>query len=201
MLTFSAAATTGEGTVTPDLTWSTSPVAPGATPCVASSSRPTSFPNWNGPKSSSGRVTLAPMAFDATFTIRCTWGAVGSIATFTWVNPTRNRSGTPYTNPNIVRIKYTFNPTLTNVPTVAAPGEFHADVPQSPTARTTHTVTNILQSGPMQAHFFAQNTLNEFSGPSNVATKVFTSGVSVTQSVDVTVRPAVPNPPTDGAIE
>jgi hypothetical protein len=91
---------------------------------------------------------------------------------------------------------------LTGDPLVAAPGEFHVDIPQVVGAfRTTHTITGLSGTGTLRGSAFAQNQENQFSVSSNVATKAFTASVGVTQSVDITVRPPIPNSPTGFVIE
>jgi hypothetical protein len=78
---------------------------------------------------------------------------------------------------------------LTADPAVAATSETHIDVPADQTMRT---VTGITQTGTLRASIYARNTPGIFSAPSNVATKLFTGNVLVTQQVDLIVR-SVPN--------
>lgn len=191
-LTLTAAATTGQGTVTPVLTWATTPPAPGATPCQASNDAGNVFPNWSGPKAASGTITLAATARNVSFSMTCTWPG-NSLVTFTWVNPTKNTNGTNYTDPKTVRIKYRFggtDPTAAN-----SPLDTQVDVPMTPTPRTTHTVTNVTQNGEMRAVVFAMNQANVYSAPSNVASKTLVGKVDVTKSVALTVIPK-PEAPT-----
>lgn len=186
-LTFSAATITGDGEVVPELTWSTSPPAQS---CAASGA-----PNWTGTKAAAGTETLAPITSSATYNLECTWPG-DSIVTFTWTNPTENTDGSAYTDAKLVRIKYTFNPQLTTNPSVAGAGEFHVDVPQTPTPATMRTVTGITQTGTLRGAAYAQNMRDVFSAASNAATKVFTGLVTVNRSVGIVVNP-VPSPITN----
>jgi hypothetical protein len=112
--------------------------------------------------------------------------------TVSWTNPTQNTDGSTYTNPDIVRLKWTFNPSLTTNPDIAAAGENHVDVSQSP-ATAVRTITGITEQGTARVAGYARNTLGLFSVASNVATKVFQGSVPVTQSVAITVNP-IPGP-------
>lgn len=187
-VTFTPSVTAGDGTLVTNVTWSTNPPLTAGTPCTA-----TSVPNttqWSGPKAGSGSAPNLTFTADQRLTLACTFPG-DSIVTFTWTNPTQNTNGTPYNNPLNVRLKYTFNPTITTNPSTAAAGETHVDVSQTP-ASTMRTVTGISQTGTMTANAYAQNTNNVFSGPSNAAMKTFTGNVVVTQQVDLIVR-SVPN--------
>lgn len=187
-VTLTPSVTAGDGTLVTNLTWSTNPPLSTGTPCTASSVPST--PQWTGAKAGSGSVTGLTFTADQRLTLACTFPG-DSIVTFTWTNPTQNTDNSPYTNPQSVRIKYTFNPTLTTNPAVAASGETHVDVSQTP-ASTMRTVTGINQTGTLRGAAFAQNTNGVFSAMSNAATKVFQGNVVVTQQVDLIVR-SVPN--------
>lgn len=88
VLTFTASTTTGNGTVTPVLTWSTTPAAAS---CTASGA-------WTGTRAASGTVTLASISQSATYNLECTWPA-DDRATLQWQAPTQNTDGTPYNDP------------------------------------------------------------------------------------------------------
>lgn len=81
----------GDGTLTPTLTWSTTPAA---ISCQASGNSA-----WDGPKAASGTETLAP--FPTTepqaYALVCSWPD-NSQALLTWTPPTENTDGTPLTN-------------------------------------------------------------------------------------------------------
>lgn len=184
-VTLTSSVTSGNESITTVLTWETSPPIAEPTPCTASSPHP----DWNGPKPSSGMQTIT-ISQSGTLPLTLTCNFPGdSIVTFSWVNPTANTDGSPYNNPDIVRIKYTFNPLITADPRSADTGEVHVDVPQNPNPRTTHTVTGIAQAGTLRALGFARNMNGVWSEPSNSATKAFTGSFPVTQSVSITVNP------------
>jgi hypothetical protein len=50
-------------------------------------------------------------------------------------------------------------------------------------------MTGITETGTLRAVAFARNSLGVFSDASNVATKLFSGSVTVTQSVPITVNP------------
>lgn len=188
-VTLTPSVTAGDGTLVTNLSWSTSPPLSTGTPCVASSTPTT--PQWTGAKAGSGSVTGLTFTADQRLTLVCTFPG-DSIVTYTWTNPTTNTNSTPLTDLRGVRIKQTFNATLSADPTVAAAGETHIDVPQTPAPQTTRTVTGITQTGTLRAAAYAWNQANIYSGASNVATKAFQGSFTVTQQVDLIVR-SVPN--------
>lgn len=188
-VTMTPSVTAGDGTLVTSVSWSTSPPLTTGTPCLASSVPSTA--QWSGAKAGSGSQAGMTFTADQRLTLACTFPG-DSIVTFTWTNPATNTNGTPYTNPSLVRLKYTFGPSLTSNPLVAATGETHVDVAQTPAPASARTVTGVSQTGTLQAVAYAQNTNNAFSAASNLATKVFQGSVTVTQQVDLIVR-AVPN--------
>lgn len=190
-VTLGASATSGNGSITTDVTWSTSPALTTGTPCTASG-----HSSWTGPKAGSGTQTIT-ISTSGTLQLQlvCTFPG-DSIVTFQWTNPTQNTDGSAYTNAKAIRIKYTFNPTLSAAFNPVA-GETAVDVPSTNAVPATmRTVTGITQTGTLRASAYAVNAVDMFSAPSAVVTKVFTGTVPVTQSVSITVNP-VPGPPTN----
>lgn len=183
-ITLTPSVTSGDGTITTVLTWSTNPALTAGTPCTASG-----HPLWTGPKAGSGTQTITEN-MSGTFTLGMSCGFAGdSIVTYSWTPPTANTDGTAYTNRGIIRLKHTFAATLTAGPNCGA-GETCTDVDDTVTPRpTVRTVTGITQTGTLRAAAFARNSANVFSDVSNVATKAFTGNVVVTQSVLITVNP------------
>jgi hypothetical protein len=181
-VTLTPSVTSGDGSITTSLTWSTNPPLTGASPCTASG-----HPSWTGPRAGSGGPVSITISTSGTLSLNlaCTFPG-DSLLQVSWTNPTTNTDGTPYSNPDIVRLKWTFNPTLTTNPQTAAAGEFHVDVSQPASMRT---ITGISQTGTARVSAFARNTLGVFSDPSNAATKVFTGNVTVTEMVSITVNP------------
>lgn len=183
-ITLTPSVTSGAGTITTELSWSTNPPLPTGTPCTASG-----HPDWTGPKPGSGTQTIT-IDTSGTFTIglECTFGG-DSIIEYRWDPPTQNTDGTPYTNRRIVRIKHTFAAALTAGPDCGA-GETCTDVDDSgPSRPTMRTVTGITQTGELRARAFAQNAALVWSDPSNAVMKMFTGSVVVTQSALITVNP------------
>lgn len=186
-LTFAASTTTGNGTLTTDLTWSTSPALAG-TPCVASGD-----PLWTGAKAGSG--TLNGLTFSTSgslpLSLTCTFPA-DNTATVTWTNPTQNTDGSPLTNLTNVRLKWTFNPSITPS-TTCGTGETCIDVSQTPVPVTSRTITGITQTGTFRVAGLAQNGQGNFSLLSMSATKTFTGSTTpITKTVTLTINP-VPN--------
>lgn len=190
-VTLTPSITSGDGQITiPTMSWSTSPALTTGTPCTASAVP--ALAGWSGAKAGSGTVTNLTIPQNTRLVLDCVFPG-DSIVTFTWTNPTTNTDGTPYTNPKLVRIKHTFNAALTTNPAVAATGETHTDVLQTPTPSTMRTITGVTQVGTLRGAAYAQNTNDAWSVASNAATKVFTGSFTVNQAVDITIR-SVPGP-------
>ena len=169
-LTFTTTTATGNGSVIPVLSWSTTPVATG---CTASGA-------WSGAKAASGTETLAAITSSKTYNLLCSWADL-SQAIVNWVPPTQNTDGTAYTDAKASRVYYgTTSSSMTTTVDVPAPA-------------TSKTVTG-LATGIWFFNVHAVNQLGVESGPSNTASKTIGSSSS-TESVGITVNP-VPMPPT-----
>lgn len=178
VLDFTAQTQTGNGTVTPALTWSTTPA--GVASCVASG-------DWTGNKGSSGTETLAPISSSKTYNLTCTWPGSTSV-TLTWVAPTTNTNGTPYTDPGGYRIYFgTSAASLAQTRTIANP------------ATLTDTIT-ALAAGQWFFAMTAFNQLNVESARTNTVSKILAAAASQQKSVGITVNP-VPMPPTNFAVQ
>jgi hypothetical protein len=169
-LTFTTTTATGNGSVIPVLSWSTTPVATG---CTASGA-------WSGAKAASGTETLAAITSSKTYNLLCSWADL-SQAIVNWVPPTQNTDGTAYTDPWGVKIHY--GQTASSMTTIA-------DVPIPATSKTIAG----LATGTWFFNVHAVNLLGVESGPSNTASKTIGSTTS-TESVGITVNP-VPMAPT-----
>lgn len=194
-VTLGASVTTGDGTLTTDVSWATNPPLTVGTPCQASG-----HTAWAGAKAGSGtqRITIATSGM-LNLQLTCTFQG-DSIVTVVWTNPTQNTDNSAYTNPKDVRLKHTFAAALTAGPNCAA-GETCIDVPQTPAPATMRTITGITQIGTWRVIAYARNALDIFStSGSNVATKAFTGSFPVSQSVAITVNP-VPGPITSLATQ
>lgn len=98
-----------DGTLTPTLTWSTTPAA---TSCVASGDSA-----WAGPKAASGTQVLEPFPASTpkAYALLCTWPEQTQ-AFLTWTPPTENTDDTPLTNLAGYRVHWgTTQMSLTNV--------------------------------------------------------------------------------------
>ena len=93
-ITFTAAQTSATGSMTPKLTWSTTPVA---SSCTASG-------GWSGTKFASGTETLPTITASKSYTLTCAWG--NGTANLSWVKPTQNTDGSTLTNLKGYRILY-----------------------------------------------------------------------------------------------
>lgn len=197
-VTLGASVTSGNGSITTDITWSTNPPLTTGTPCVASG-----HPSWAGNKAGSGTQTIT-IATSGTLplSIICTFPG-DSIMTATWVNATTNTDSTPYTNRATTRLYWTFNATLpTNpLPACNTGGVNCVNLDDSGASRPTmRTITGITQTGTARVVATHINSLGGESAASNGATKVFQGNVPVTQSVSITVNP-LPGAPSTLALQ
>jgi len=171
-ITFTAQTMTGDGSVTPILTWST---APAATQCVASG-------DWSGNKGNAGTESLPPITSSKTYNLTCSWPG-DNRATLSWTAPTTNTNGTSYTDPGGYRIYYGTSPTALNqIIAISNPA----------------TLTRIIEPLTPATWYFALtafNVLNVESARSNTVNKVITGAASDSKSIGITVNP-VPMPPT-----
>jgi hypothetical protein len=164
VVNLSATPTSGLGSVTPTLTWSTNPVA---SSCTASG-------GWSGTKAASGTQALTAIRANTNYTLTCTWGT-GS-ATVSWNPPTTNTDGTPLTNLASYRVVYgTSSSSLTRSQTVS-----------DPTARSA-TVASL---SPATWYFGVKvvNSSGVESATSNVASKAVSGGTAA-KTVSIAVTP------------
>jgi len=171
-ITFTAEVTVGVETVTPVLTWSTSPVA---SDCFASG-------DWFGSKGPFGTETLSPITNGATYNLMCEWLASESV-TLSWTAPTQNTDGSPLTDLAGFNIKYGTTPG----------GPYPNEVSISNPSITTFVVSP-LTSGNWFFVATAFNALGVESDFSNEALKILGT-ITVQESVGIVVNPK-PNVPT-----
>jgi hypothetical protein len=162
VVSLSATPTSGTGSVTPRLTWSTNPVA---TSCTASG-------GWSGTKAASGAQTLTAINANTNYTLTCTWGT-GS-ATVNWTAPTTNTNGSALTN--LARYKVLYGPASNNFTRYVAVDD--------PTR--TSAVVNSLAPGTWYFSVRAVNSSGVESVNSNVASRAVT-GATAARTVSVTV--------------
>lgn len=194
-VTLTPSVTAGDGTLTTDISWSTSPPIPAGTPCVAGSTP--AHPMWTGPKPDDGAVTGLVFTASTRLTLSCTFPG-DSIATFTWTPATTNTDGTAYAQAQrgLTRLRHTLNATLSPTAPCNAGGVTCVDLNDAGATRPTmHTVTGITAVATLRGVATHVNANGVESAPSNVATKSFTGSVVVNQGVDLTIR-SIPNGPT-----
>lgn len=154
------------GTLTPTLTWSTTPAA---TSCTASGDTA-----WAGTKAASGTQTLAafPTTTPKAYALVCTWPGQTQ-ALLTWTPPTLNTDGTALTNLAGYRVSWGASATaLTQTAQIASP------------STTTYTVTN-LTAGTWFFGVRAYTTQGSESDLSNVVSRTLTGPVEWSQSTGV----------------
>jgi hypothetical protein len=162
-ISLSASPTSGTGSVTPKLTWSTNPVA---SSCTASG-------GWSGTKAASGTQTLTTIRANTNYTLTCTWGS-GS-ATIAWTAPTKNSDGTTLTNLASYKVLYgTSSTSFTRSKVVDDPTLLRTTISSLTPATWYFTVHSV-------------STTGAESSNSNVASKAVT-GAKAAKTVSVTVR-------------
>lgn len=174
-ITFTAQNTTGNGSVTPVLTWTTTPAA---TSCVASGS-------WTGTKAASGTQTLPAITQSATYNLACTWP--NSTLTVSWTPATTNTDTTAYTDAKAVRVYWNVEGSTT------APSSRDVLVP------ATSTTLGALPPASYVVTASSVNQLNVESVKTNPVA-VTLSSASATKSIGITVNP-IPMPPTNIKVE
>lgn len=158
------------GTLTPTLTWSTTPAA---TSCTASGDAA-----WSGTKAASGTQTLAafPVTSPKAYALLCNWPGQ-SQALLTWNPVTTNTDGSTLTNLAGYRINWgTSTATRTSVAQVAA-------------NVSTHTITD-LAPGTWYFGVKAFTAQGAESVSSNIVSRAITGPVEWSQSTGVKVPSA-----------
>lgn len=150
-----ASATSGGPTITPRLTWSTTPVATSCTATGGSS-------GWAGVKGPSGVQTLTAISQSETYTLVCSWQGTSYSIPLRWVNPTHNENSTPatddgepYTDPKGTLLAYGLSAT-------AMTGSMFVN---NPTA-TTATLTNLTNA----TYFICARAVNTSDRQSDCST-------------------------------
>lgn len=177
-LDFTLSASSSDGrTVTPRLTWSTTPAAAS---CTASGGT-----GWAGTKAASGTQTLAGVTASQSYVLQCSWPGA-TIAVVNWTPPTTNTDGTPYTNPNGFRIQY------------GNTGPAEQQLTQSVYLNNAQSAGNTwtsptLAPGTWYFGVKAVNTLGLESTLSNVASKAMTAGTNQNRTLELAIK--VPGAP------
>jgi hypothetical protein len=159
------------GTLTPTLTWATTPAAAS---CTASGDSA-----WTGTKAASGTQSLAdfPTTTPKAYALVCTWPGTTQ-ALLTWTPPTQNTDNTTLTNLAGYRINWGASASsLVQTVQVANP------------ATTTYTITS-LTPGTWFFGVKAYTTQGSESALSNIISKVISPAVEWSQSTGVKVPKA-----------
>jgi hypothetical protein len=178
-LDFTLSASSSDGkTVTPKLTWATTPAA---TSCTASGDAA-----WAGTKAASGTATLAGVATSKTYILNCAWpGSVTAIVS--WVPPTTNADGTAYTDPNGFRIQWG------NVGPADQQLDHTTYLSNAQSVGNTWTSPALSPDGTWYFGIKAVNSAGLESLLSNVTSKVITASASQSRTLVLAVK--FPNPP------
>lgn len=188
-LTFTTSTATGDGSVVPVLTWSTTPAAQS---CTASGDTA-----WTGTKAASGTQTLAAITSSKTYRMTCTWPG-DTTATLRWTRPTTNTDGTALslcasatdTGPCLAKYRISRGTSAT-----ALSESRDHNFPDSLSANWSG-----LAAG---THFFGIKAVTGQgveSDLSNVVSKTITTTQTVNRDVAITVNPK-PNAPTALTVE
>jgi hypothetical protein len=163
VVNLSVTPTTGSGSVTPRLTWSTTPTA---TSCTASG-------GWSGTKAASGSQTLAAVYGNTNFTLTCSWSGAGS-ALVRWTAPTTNTDGSALTDLASFKVLYgTSSTSFTKTANISDPAARSFTV-GSLTPATWYFKVHLVNSKGVE------------SADSNVASKAV-SGATAAKTVSVSV--------------
>jgi hypothetical protein len=175
-ITFTANKTSATGSLTPVLTWSTTPTA---SSCTASG-------GWSGTKFASGTETLPAITASKSYTLSCTWG--NGTVVVNWAKPTKNTDGTNLTDLAGYKVVYgTSSSALTSSKAVTDPNATAATI-------------SALQTGTWYFAVRAVNSKQVESSNSNVAQKAIT-GVSASKTVNITISGGTTPTPTPSGLK
>jgi fibronectin type III domain protein len=169
-VTLTANRTTATGSLTPVLTWSTTPVA---SSCVASGA-------WSGTKFASGTETLPTITSNKSYTLTCTWGGSGT-ATLTWTAPKTNSNGSTLTD--LTGYKIVYGNSSTSLTKNQAVND----------AKATSATVPGLAAGNWYFAVRALNSKGAESANSNVMQKSI-AGASAAKTVNITITSSTPAP-------
>jgi hypothetical protein len=185
-LTFTAQTTTGNGSLVPVLTWSTSPAAQS---CTASGDAA-----WTGTKAAAGTQTLAAVTTSKTYQMVCTWPGDTS-ALISWIAPTTNSDGSAL--PKCATQTDTGSCLLSFV---VVRGSDPSTLGMDSRAVDDRNATSFSWTGlPVGTHWFSVMAINGNTVQSDPSappmSKTISSTQNVTRQVSIAVNPK-PSPPT-----
>ncbi len=170
-VTFTANQTTATGSLTPVLTWSTTPVA---STCTASG-------GWSGTKFASGSETLPTITANRSYTLTCSWS--NGTATVNWTAPTTNTDGSAITNLAGFKVLYGTSSSALNQTQAVNNAQARSAVVPSLTAGTWYFAVR------------AVNASQAESANSNVSQKTI-AGANAARTLNITINPGTTPPPT-----
>lgn len=161
-VTLTANKTSATGSLTPVLTWSTTPVA---SSCAASGA-------WSGTKFASGSETVTTITSSKSYTLTCSWG--NGSAKVTWTAPTKNTDGTALTNLSGFKVLFgTSSGALNQSVSVNDP-------------KATSTTVNALGAGTWYFAVRAVNSSGTESASSSVGQKTINAATAA-KTVNITI--------------
>jgi len=170
-VTLNANQTSATGSLTPVLTWSTSPVA---SSCTASG-------GWSGTKFASGSETLPAITASRSYTLTCSW--TNGTATVNWNAPTTNTDGSALTNLAGFKVLYGTSATVLDRSQMVNNASARSVVVPSLGAATWYFTVRAVNSNQVE------------SDNSNIAQKTI-AGASASRTVDITITPSPDPTPT-----
>lgn len=184
-VTLTPTVTSGNGSITTTLTWSTDPAAQS---CTASG-----HASWAGTKAASGTQTLPAITMSGSYplTLACSWPG-DTTATVRWTAPTTNTDGSALakcassssTGPCLAKF-HVYRAACAGFPTNACSPEM---TPTTSPNATSHQFTGLAPG----VHYFGVEAVNGNGVPSdisNIASKTITATTTRTESVTITVNP------------
>lgn len=192
-MTFTAQTTTGNGSVVPAFTWSTTPAAQSCTATATPAD-----PNWSGSKPVSGSKTLAAITSSVNYSLQCSWLG-DTTATVSWTAPTTNTDGTALA-------KCTTETTGTCLKSfLVLRGSDATSVGMDSKPVADPTATSFAWTGlAVGTHWFSVQAVNANGVMSDQAvppvSKVITAGSAITRTVSITVNPK-PSPATGVGVQ
>jgi hypothetical protein len=181
-VTLTPSVTSGNGSLTTSLTWSTTPAAAS---CNASG-----HSSWTGAKAASGTQELPAITLSGTYnlTLACTWPG-DSGATVTWVAPTTNTDGTALAK---CASGDSTGPCLAGFRVYRRVGSSDMSSAEMTLVTNPNATSHVFTGLGVGVQNFGVEAINGNGVPSamsNIASKTITASTTRTESVTVTVNP------------
>lgn len=185
-----AQAVNANGSVTPTLTWCTEQVQ-SSSPTTCAGSAPASgcsaSGGWTGVKAAQGTETLVSVTTTTSYTLQCTWPGSDSF-TVKWVAPTTNTDGSALTDLAGFKVYYSTSSSMSqNQIKTAASGATSVVIGPGLAPATYYVVVSAVNAPGAES----------VKAPSPPATRVVSSGNTITQTVKVAFPNQVTNVTTE----